>query len=196
MEKSEGDFLVRAARRIIKDYLKNGKASPVEFPAWCNEKKGIFVTLEKGGNLRGCIGFPEPVFSLRDGLTRAAIAAATQDPRFEPVTKEEMESLIVEVTVLTAPEKMDFSKDELPSRVVVGRHGLIARSGAFSGLLLPQVPVELGWTSAEFLGQTCVKAGLPKDAWKHEGTEILYFQGEVFREKGPNGNVERKELKG
>ena len=151
MEKSEGEFLVRAARRIIKDYLKYGKPPAVDFPAWCNEKKGVFVTLNKGGSLRGCIGFPEPHFSLREGLTKAAVAAAVQDPRFEKVTKTEIDSLTIEITVLTVPEKIEGPKEELPSMVVVGRHGLIARSGAFSGLLLPQVPVELKWNSTEFL---------------------------------------------
>ncbi len=196
MEKSEGDFLVRAARRIVKDHLKYGKPHAIDFPGWCNEKKGVFVTLKKAGQLRGCIGFPEPTFSLGDALVKAAVAAASQDPRFEPVGKSEIDKIVVEVTILTAPEKIEGAREELPSKVKVGRDGLIARSGAFSGLLLPQVPVELNWDSRQFLSQTCLKAGLPSDAWENEGTELLSFQGDVFFEQSPNGAVVRKELKG
>jgi hypothetical protein len=137
-----------------------------------------FVTLRKGEHLRGCIGHLEPDRPLAAVVARAAVAAAFEDPRFPPVTSGELDDLSIEISVLGPLAPVPD-----PSTIEVGRHGLIVRSGWRRGLLLPQVAPEWGWTREEFLAQTCLKAGLPADAWrKGTGTEILCFEAEVFGE--------------
>jgi len=123
-------------------------------------------------------------------LKDAAIAAATDDPRFPKVEPEELDKITFEVTVLTPPEeiKVDDPKD-FPSKIKVGQDGLIVKFGLNSGILLPQVPVEYGWNSEEFLRHTCEKAQLPNDIWKNSQTKILKFEGVVFKEESPNGQV-------
>ena len=146
--------------------------------------------------LRGCIGYPEPVYPLVEATIKAAIAAATQDPRFYPVSLKELGHCIIEVSVLTKPEllKVDSPK-EYPEKVEVGRHGLIVERGLARGLLLPQVPVDEGWTSEEFLSHTCMKAGLMPDCWLDEETKIYTFEGIVFAETSPKGEVVERSLK-
>jgi uncharacterized protein (TIGR00296 family) len=133
------------------------------------------------GELRGCIGFPYPTKPLATAVQEAAVAAALYDPRFPAVRAEELSLLEVESSVLTEPKPLS------PRQVEVGVHGLIVRKGAKSGLLLPQVALEYRWGREEFLGQTCVKAGLEPDAWK-AGAEIFGFEAQVFSE----GDLERK----
>ncbi|HZY91161.1 MAG TPA: TIGR00296 family protein [Thermoplasmata archaeon] len=177
-------------------------AAPFEgerLPPLFDERRGVFVTLKRAesGALRGCIGYPLPVEPLRVGLPRVAAAAALEDPRFPPVTPTEWPRLAVEISLLTAPEPLRAR--DAPGRraeVVVGRDGLIVEARGTSGLLLPQVPVEEGWDSGEFLSGTCEKAGLPPDAWLDLRTRVFRFEGEVFRETGPGGPVERVELSG
>ncbi|MGB7295711.1 MAG: AmmeMemoRadiSam system protein B [Candidatus Aminicenantales bacterium] len=137
-------------------------------------ERGAFVTLRKKGELRGCIGFIEPVASLCETVIQTAIYAATEDNRFTPVTEEELKDLEYEVSVLTPLQKIDN-----PRIVQVGKHGLVISMGKNRGLLLPQVPVENNWDRETFLGQACVKAGLPPDAWK-KGAEISVFEAIVF----------------
>ncbi len=161
------------------------------------EKAGAFVTLKTypEGHLRGCIGYPEPTFPLYQAVIRAAISAATQDPRFYPVTPGELPNLTVEVSVLTPPEPLRVDdRSKLPGLIMVGRDGLIVRAGPWSGLLLPQVPVEWGWDSREFLDQTCVKAGLPPGCWMRPDVEVFRFTAIVFAEEKPMGRVVREEL--
>jgi AmmeMemoRadiSam system protein A len=137
---------------------------------------GVFVSLHRHGDLRGCIGQPEPHDRLGDVVVHCARAAALEDPRFEPVQPDELPTLAVEVSVLTPPERVtDFSS------IIVGCHGLIVTREGRRGLLLPQVAVEWGWTAEEFLAQTCRKAGLPGDAWRH-GAEVFRFEAEIFSE--------------
>jgi len=140
--------------------------------------------------LRGCIGLPYPIKRLDDAIVDSAISAATQDPRFPPVELKEMDEIIVEVTVLTQPEKIVVkNRRDLPKHIEIGRHGLIIKRGAFSGLLLPQVAVEHGFDEEEFLVQTCFKAGLPPDAWLVDDTEVYRFEGQIFKEKTPRGEI-------
>lgn len=187
-----GTALVRAARNIAAEFIKTGKRMELDE----NTKKalsldyGIFVTVNISGELRGCIGFPLPR-SLDAALPEAAIAAATQDPRFSPVTAGELDRITFEVTVLTPPSELRVGPVNLPSAIKVGRHGLIVRQGSRSGLLLPQVPVEYGWSEEEFLSRTCQKAGLPDDCWKEKDTQVFSFDGIVFREEAPNGKISR-----
>jgi AmmeMemoRadiSam system protein A len=140
------------------------------------EARGAFTTLHLHGELRGCIGYVLPADSLYQTVAETARAAAFDDPRFPPVSEIEAPSLKVEISVLSPPKPIR------PEDVVIGRHGLIVTYGARRGLLLPQVPLEWGWDRETFLAQTCVKAGLPADAWKR-GADLQAFTAEVFGEE-------------
>ena len=160
------------------------------------EKCGVFVTLNEHARgaygLRGCIGLPYPTKPLIDAVMEAAESSAFSDPRFPPVQANEMEGLTIEISVLTPPEKLVVDDPEkLPAEVLVGRDGLIIGKGWRRGLLLPQVPVEWGWDSREFLSQCCVKAGLPQNEWRKPGTEVYRFQAILFKEESPRGKIIR-----
>jgi AmmeMemoRadiSam system protein A len=139
-------------------------------------RAGAFVTVRVRGELRGCIGYPEPELPLVEAVERSAVSAAVADPRFPPLTAEDWNDLDVEVSVLGPIEPVDDIRE-----VVVGRDGLIVEFGSRRGLLLPQVAVEWKWNVVEFAGQTCVKAGLPRDAWL-KGAKLFKFEAEVFSE--------------
>lgn len=175
--------MLSLVRRNIEQYLDTGRTVELELKGKYLEKNGVFVTLKKHGELRGCIGFPEPHLPLGRALLDSSISAATHDPRFPPVKKEELRELKIEITILTPPKIIDSNPSDLPKHIVVGRHGLIVERGWNKGLLLPQVPVEWGWDVEEFLSQTCWKAGLPPDAWLDERTKVYKFEGEVFGEE-------------
>jgi len=142
-----------------------------------------------GNNLRGCVGFPYPIKRLSDAIQEAAVAAASEDPRFPPVGEEELDSILVEVSILTPPQDLTVPRLEIPSHLRVGHDGLIISNSYTSGLLLPQVATEFGMDQAEFLSQACMKAGLPPDAWLDPTTRIQIFQAEIFSEKKPGGEV-------
>ena len=179
----EGDLAVRLARGTI-DHVCAKKAKPVvKLTPVFREKRGVFVTLTEGGELRGCIGLPYPVMPLGEAIEHAAAAAALEDPRFPPVKKEELEAISLEVTILTVPVPLDATPSERPGKVEVGRHGLIVRGMGTSGLLLPQVATEYGWDAATFLEHTCIKAGMPCTCWKSGSVEFLTFEGQIFSEK-------------
>ena len=183
---SDGVFLVKTARMAVTEFLSNGKRMKLESE---REKKfsfnaGVFVTLNNADGLRGCIGFPMPDKKLSHGIIDAAIAAATEDPRFSPVKINELNDIVFEVTVLTPPVEIIVTDPmEYLEKIKVGRDGLIIRNSFSSGLLLPQVPVEYGWNVEEFLQHTCEKAGLEKDTWKNEKVKIEKFEGIVYKEK-------------
>ena len=191
----EGRTAVRLARKAIETYLAERKVIQDRLSGVFEQKRGVFTTLTKHGELRGCIGFPYPIKRLDEAIIESAIAAATEDPRFPPVTLEEMDEIIVEVTVLTPPEKINAKPIELPKHVEIGKHGLMVKRGFYSGLLLPQVAVEYGFDAEEFLSQTCMKAGLPPDCWLMEGTEVYRFEGQIFKEIEPRGEVVEVDLK-
>ena len=183
---SDGVFLVKTARMAVTEFLSNGKRMKLESEG---EKKfsfnsGVFVTLNNADGLRGCIGFPMPDKKLSHGIIDAAIAAATEDPRFSPVKTNELNDIVFEVTVLTPPVEITVTDPmEYLEKIKVGRDGLIIRNSFSSGLLLPQVPVEYGWNVEEFLQHTCEKAGLEKDTWKNEKVKIEKFEGIVYKEE-------------
>ncbi len=155
------------------------------------ELSGCFVTLNIDSHLRGCIGYPEPVFPLWQALRRSAIAAASEDPRFMPVTPKELEQISVEVNVLTTPMEL-VAKDieELFTRIVIGRDGLIIQKGRKRGLLLPSVPVVENWDLDLFLAHLCLKANLRTEAWKNLNEVTLWtFQSQIFEEKTPRGEI-------
>jgi uncharacterized protein (TIGR00296 family) len=181
-EGEEGLKLARAA--IVEQLSKNNRIKvPDNLPVSFEEKRGVFVTLNKYENLRGCIGYPYPIFKLGDAIIDAAISAALNDPRFPPVTLDEFKDVTIELTILTTPQVLKVEPEKLPEQIEIGKHGLIVKRGIYQGLLLPQVATENNWSAEEFLCQTCWKAGLPQDAWLLEDTEVSTFEGQIFKEK-------------
>jgi AmmeMemoRadiSam system protein A len=148
---------------------------PKDAPAAFRRRSGAFVTLHRGGRLRGCIGYVEAQFPLARAVIDMARAAALEDFRFPSMTEDELEGLDIEISVLSEPAPVDG-----PARVEPGRHGLIVARGRQRGLLLPQVATEQGWDRMAFVSHTCLKAGLPADAWKDPETELLVFEAQVF----------------
>ncbi len=195
--KSEGEIAVRLARRAIQECLgKKKKIEPDGLPPVFREKRGVFVTLNKRSEikeLRGCIGRPYPIMPLGEAIIASAINAALEDPRFDPVKKEEINDILIEITVLTIPELIKAKPGDLPGRIVIGRDGLIVADARSQGLLLPQVAVEHGFDSLEFLCQTCMKACLMPDAWLN-GAKVYSFQGQIFEEMEPGGEIREKVL--
>lgn len=183
----EGQTALKLARAAIERYLGSSEViKPKGLTPVFYNNRGVFVTLNnRSGSrkeLRGCIGRPYPVMPLGEAIVISAINAATEDPRFMPVTPNELERLSIEVTVLTMPRKLDARPKEMPGRIEVGRHGLIVQKGPYSGLLLPQVAVENDFDAEEFLSQTCMKAGMYPDAWLEPDTEVSVFEGQIFHE--------------
>ena len=196
----EGTYVVKLARETIIEYLKTRKKKqPLQIPDKIKTKCGVFVTLNKikddSAELRGCIGYPEPTLPLYEAIIDSAINAATADPRFPPVTLNEMNNIIVEVSVLTPLQhiKVKNPKD-YPKNIKIGVDGLVIEYGWNKGLLLPQVPVEWGWDAEEFLTNLCYKAGLPPDQWLLPNVKIYKFQAIIFKEEHPNGAVARVSL--
>jgi len=178
LDKSSREELLHIARSSIEKYLKSRK-----FPSMKPKDKellkkcGAFVTLNKDGNLRGCIGYTQATMPLYETVSKAAISAATHDTRFKPVSEEELKEIQISISVLSPLKKIDDIKE-----IKVGTHGLVIRNRGGAGLLLPQVATEEGWDRLTFLQHTCLKAGLPTDAWR-EGADILVFTADVFGEK-------------
>jgi len=147
------------------------------------EPHGAFVTLRRRGRLRGCVGQPEPAGPLADTVSRCAVLAAFEDERFPPVREEELLELTIEISVLSPMMRTT------PDQIELGRDGLFIRSGHSRGLLLPQVAAEHRLTREQFLAETCLKAGLKRDAWQSPGTEIFSFTAEVFSEPEQDGTT-------
>ncbi len=165
-------------------------------PHLFGELRGVFVTINRanGGSnrLRGCIGFPYPVKQLGEAIREASMAAASEDPRFPPVGSGELDSVVVEVSILSAPRPINsVPRTDLPSKVRIGEDGLIVSNRFTSGLLLPQVASEHKMGQTEFLAQACMKADLPPDAWLDPETTVQVFQAEVFGERVPRGEISR-----
>jgi len=194
----EGKTAVVFARKTIEEKVKNTTTSNFDLQGVFNEKQGAFVTIHThpDHNLRGCIGIPLPVMLLKDAIAEGA-ESATRDPRFPPLSDPELDNIIIEVTILTKPEKIIVKnpKDYL-SNIEIGRDGLIVEQGFYKGLLLPQVPVEQGWEIEEYLSHTCMKAGLMPDAWFDKETKIFRFQGQIFTEILPGGEIKEKKIDG
>jgi len=194
---SEGVELVSLARTAVENYLQESimiKAKETR------EKSGIFVTLNyltsgRREYLRGCIGFPLPEKSLYQGVIEAAIAAATEDPRFPPLEPQDLDNILFEVSVLSPPQEIRLN-DHIDYRkeIKIGRDGLILRWRFGSGLLLPQVPIELRWNIEEYLANLCYKAGAPPDVWLDPNSKLYKFQATVFKEVEPRGQIIQVEL--
>jgi len=170
--------LLRIAREAIEGQLADetsifGVSEPLP------DASGVFVTLKRHGELRGCLGTLQLQADLPGEVARCAQDSAARDPRFPPVTIDELADTTLEISVLGPPEPIDPLD---PAAFEIGRHGLVVEDGGRRGLLLPQVATEWGWTRDEFLRRTCEKAGLPADAWRH-GAQVYRFAAEVFGEK-------------
>jgi uncharacterized protein len=193
----EGRMAVELARETLEARLSGKKLEEKSLTKGTfSELRGVFVTInsaeETPDRLRGCIGFPYPVKPLGEAIREAALAAATEDPRFPPVTGPELGSVVLEVSILTKPEALHARRrQDLPSKVRIGTDGLIISSYGLSGLLLPQVATEFRMDQTEFLSQACMKAGLPPDSWLQDRTEVQVFQAEIFAETSPRGSVAR-----
>lgn len=179
LKDEEKQFLLKIARQTIEKSVQNKKSPKLkhDFPV-LKEKRGGFVTLTKNGMLRGCIGYITAVLPLDETIVEMAQAAAFRDPRFPPVTKDEVSELEIEISVLTPIQEIENIE-----QIEVGTHGIIIERGGNSGLLLPQVATDYGWDRETFLEHTCQKAGLPPNAWKKDGTKIKIFSADVFHEK-------------
>lgn len=203
LSQEEGNLLISLARGAVEEYLKNKKqiSVPEEISPKLLQPCGAFVTINsiKRGEkeLRGCIGYPYPTDPLAHAVIQSAISAATEDPRFYPLSPEELDKIVFEVSVLTPPQLVEVERPkEYVTKIKVGEDGLIVERGMYKGLLLPQVPVEWEWDEEEFLCQCCIKAGLSPDNWLLNGTKVYTFQAIVFEEETPKGEVKRKSLGG
>jgi len=193
---SDGTYLVQLARRAIEEYItKNIKIEPGKEVDKKLLKNGMaFVTVDRivgpgQKELRGCIGFLQPVSPLVKVVIESAIAAATEDPRFPPLSPDELSAIVIEVSILSSPIPI-----KSPSDIVIGKHGIIVSRGWHSGTLLPQVPVEYCWDVETFLAEGCLKAGLGADCWLDKRTKIFIYEGRVFYEESPRGAVKERKL--
>jgi uncharacterized protein (TIGR00296 family) len=187
---------VKIAREAIEDYVRCYKKTKPskDLPEKFYQKCGVFVTINKcergEKNLRGCIGYPYPDKPLIEAIIDSGIAAAVKDPRFEPLSVDELDEILIEVSVLTPSELISVkSPREYPSKVKVGEDGLIFKWVWGSGLLLPQVPVEYNWDAEEFLSHICMKAGASPDSWLLPNAKIYRFGCIIAMELEPRGKV-------
>ena len=178
LRSEEKRALLDLARKTLESYFTD-KTTPQcrLFDGALAEKKGAFVSLHNGEDLRGCIGQLSPDDELHDVVQHCVISAALEDTRFMPVTKAELAELNIEISVLTPFRRIQRIED-----IEVGKHGLYIAQGYFRGLLLPQVAVQYGWDRIMFLRQTCRKSGLPESAWQDPRTAVHTFEAEVFSE--------------
>jgi uncharacterized protein (TIGR00296 family) len=190
----EGEKLVKAARNAIELYIKSPRfeKSMIEKTlSEFNEKAGVFVTINHYPtmSLRGCIGYFKAIGPVKRLLVEAAIAAATEDPRFIPLSVGELNDVVIEVSILSEPQQLKGTPEEIKKEIKIGRDGLLIEYGYYSGLLLPIVAVEEKWSVEKFLENVCIKAGLHPHMWKRSDITLYKFQTQVFREEEPNGKI-------
>ena len=191
VSEKEGKLLVSIARKAIWEMLSIGKRVNVENKI--TEKAGVFVTLETypEKELRGCIGFAEAHEKTEEMTVDAALYAAFEDSRFPQLKKEELERIIIDVSLLSEPKPIDCKKpQEIPKKIKAGRDGLTIDCNGKRGLLLPIVAAERNWSEDEFLGHVCMKAGLDENEWKKGNAKICTFETQIFAEKTPGGKAE------
>jgi AmmeMemoRadiSam system protein A len=185
LKNGEGKELLAVARRTIEQKLFNRKApqkSDAEIPDMFREHRGTFVTLTKGGNLRGCIGHIIPQESLIEGIRVNAINAAFRDPRFKPLTLEEWKDVKIEISILTDPKPLAYSgADDLLKKLRQGQDGVILKKGYRQATFLPQVWEQLP-RKEDFLTHLCLKAGLDGEAWKNQVLDVSTYQVQAFKE--------------
>lgn len=181
MHKKNQLLLLKLARDAIESSFTD-RDPDISACSHLTQLRGCFVTLHKNHTLRGCIGFPKPIMPLYEQIIAASKAAAFEDPRFSPLTREELREVIIEISILTRPELIKvLAPSEYLEKIEIGRDGLIIRAEN-SGLLLPQVAVEFKMNAEQFLEALCEKAGLTKDGWKNPSVKIYKFHAEIFSE--------------
>jgi len=179
--------LLQLARHAIAAYIAGLPLPLANLPELNQIHAGVFVSLHLDEQLRGCIGYLEGSRPLSEVLRETAVSAASRDPRFEPLTAEELVRVDIEVSVLSPLRKI-----AAPAEIILGRHGVIVRLGHHHGLLLPQISLHHDWDVETFLAHVCQKAGLPDEAWKDPEADIFIFEAEVFSENKfvrPNSDV-------
>ena len=189
----DGKELINLAKESIKTHFSDKEPDiSQETKDKYSEKSGVFVTLHKEGQLRGCIGFTEPIYPLYEAIIKAATSAGFNDPRFPQLQQDEIDSIAFEVSILTPPQLIRVNRPEdYLKQIQIGKDGLIIKAGVYSGLLLPQVAVEYNWDVETFLRQTCMKASLSYEAWQNLSHQIYKFQAQIFSEE-EGEVVERK----
>ncbi len=181
----ERAFLLSVARQAIAAALEQREYLPEPLNDHLAEPRGVFTTLHIGGQLRGCVGQVIANASLTQAVAETAVSAAFSDPRFAPLTIDELPQVNIEISVLS-PLRPIRARD-----VECGRHGLLVSLGGYRGLLLPQVATEYNWEAETFLEQTCRKAGLPPNAWQHPQAQIFGFTAELFGEEAAASNKQQ-----
>lgn len=177
LDERDRSEILRIARATLREHLTSGYLPPgAPHRPSLLQPAGAFVTLRVGGELRGCMGRVDADKPLYLAVEELTVAAATRDPRFDPVRIEELKDTRISVSILSAIEPASVETIEL------GKHGLVITRGPRRGLLLPQVAVEHGFTREQFLDETCGKAGLPPGAWRESGTRLERFTAEVISE--------------
>ncbi|HEX9828624.1 MAG TPA: AmmeMemoRadiSam system protein A [Bacteroidota bacterium] len=180
----ERNELLRTARESIQRLLEGGSAeAPSVKSRALQEPRGAFVTLRMGGELRGCIGYIEPNLPLAQTVQEVAQKAAFEDPRFSPLSSEELSVVEIEISVLSLVERVTDIQE-----IEIGTHGLVIESGALRGLLLPHVATNYRWDREQFLRQTAIKAGLPPEAWRKQDVAIYKFSTETFTDHVHTGH--------
>jgi len=179
----QGKKLLRLAKDSIVSYFEKKLEVSENIKKEFSSKQGAFVTLYEDNKLKGCIGYAEPILPLYKAIIEGVQAAAFADPRFVPVSKDEIKDIKIEISVLTKPVEIKFKdSSELLKQIEIGRDGLIIEKDGLKGLLLPNVAVEWNWNKQEFLSNTCIKSGLPGDAWKELNVKVYKFQTQIFKE--------------
>lgn len=180
LDEEAQEELLKIARETLESYLSTKKTPDFKIKSEeLNQPLGAFVTLRKGGELRGCIGEFEPKKSLWQVVRQKAIDAAVNDPRFPSVKSEELRDIKIEISVLSPQQKIDAWQE-----IELGKHGVVIKKGLRSGVFLPQVATETGWDLDTFMGQLCSqKAGLAWDCWKQDDVVLYTFTAQVFDEE-------------
>ncbi len=175
LDEEDGKILLKIALNSIKKQF-NLNYQDIEIPEKLKKKSGAFVTINEGGELRGCIGYPFAVYPLYKAVENSAISAAFEDPRFRPLSENKIDSIDIEITVLGELQKIDYMDVD---KIEIGKHGLYVKKDYKTGILLPQVAIEYSFSKMEFLQETCLKAGMEKNCYKY--SEIYAFEGKVFK---------------
>ncbi|MGC8587877.1 MAG: TIGR00296 family protein [Hydrogenobaculum sp.] len=192
MDTKDAKKLISLARESIETEFENKEPFvEEEIKTKFSKPQGVFTTLNtyKDHQLRGCIGFVEARYPLWLGVIYTARLAAFKDPRFEPLKKEELDNIVIELSILSTPKRIIPD----PKYICIGKDGLIVKYGKISGLLLPQVATEYNMNWETFLQHTCLKAGLPRDCYKNPQVEVYSFSAEVYKELSPGGDVVKEE---
>ncbi len=188
MDTKDVKELVSLARESIRTYFEGTEPAVSEqIKSKFSKPLGVFTTLNtyKDHALRGCIGFVEARYPLWLGVVQTARLAAFSDPRFIPLSKEELKDIVIELSILSIPKRITPD----PKHICVGKDGLIVKYGNISGLLLPQVATEYNMDAITFLEHTCLKAGLPKNCYQNPYVEVYSFSAGVYKELSPEGDV-------